>query len=106
MSNISQLGASLQPLELPVNRIRYNQENLGILFNGYFFIVEVTVMGECRDLKGSAVRSVVLGIRLTNATVLNRDKIAEEVLKSEKVKKAIHEAFRKQAGALTKASLT
>lgn len=63
-------------------------------------------MGECRDLKGSAVRSVVLGIRLANATLHNREKIAEETLKSEKVQKAIHEAFRKQAGSLVKASLS
>jgi hypothetical protein len=63
-------------------------------------------MGQCSDLKGSAVRSVVLGIRLVGATAKNRDDIAEETLKSEKVQKAIHEAFRKQAGNLVKASLT
>lgn len=63
-------------------------------------------MSECRDLKGSAVRSIVLGFRLVGATVRDREAIAEEVLNSEKVQKAIHEAFRKQAGLLIKASLS
>jgi hypothetical protein len=63
-------------------------------------------MGECRDLKGSVVRSVVLGIRLVGATVRNRDQIAKEALENKKVQKAIHDAFRKQAGAMINASLT
>ena len=63
-------------------------------------------MGKCRDLKGSAVRSVVLGIRLANASVRNRDSIAKDVLETKKVKDAIHKAFREQAGTLIKTSLS
>jgi len=63
-------------------------------------------MGECRNLRGSTTRSVVLGIRLAGATVLNRDEIAEKALNDEKVQKALHEAFRDQARAMTEASLS
>jgi hypothetical protein len=62
-------------------------------------------MGVCRDLKGSAVRSVVLGIRLTAATIANRDEIANKVLADPEVRKALHDAFRKEAGLLTENSL-
>lgn len=62
-------------------------------------------MGRCSDLKGSAVKSVVLGIRLANAAYRNHESIAREVLESPKVREAIHEAFREQAGSLIEASL-
>ncbi len=60
----------------------------------------------CKDVPGSAVQSVMLLIRLGEATVANREELARQVLSSEKVRKAIHEAFRDQAGKMASASLT
>jgi hypothetical protein len=63
-------------------------------------------MGECRDLKGSAVHSVVLAIRLVGATASNREQLVAGILADSKVTKALHEAFLQQANHLTQARLT
>jgi hypothetical protein len=51
----------------------------------------------CSDLNGSLVRSVALIIKLGESTVANRDQLVEKILKDDKVRLALHEAFRAQA---------
>lgn len=63
-------------------------------------------MGQCRDLKGSAVKSVVLGIKLVGASAASREQIAEEVLADKKVQKALHDTFKKEVATITEARLT
>ncbi|MEM6483568.1 MAG: hypothetical protein AAF662_01095 [Pseudomonadota bacterium] len=62
-------------------------------------------MSSCKDLKGSAARSVVLGIRLVGATAANREAIAEQVLGSSAVQEALKTTFFSHAAQLTDAKL-
>lgn len=63
-------------------------------------------MGKCRDLNGSVVKTVVLGISLGESTLENREQLAAEALKNAKVQKAILAALRNEAETLISANLS